>query len=267
MPIKRILFLGDVCSSTGRSAIKQNLSGMRSWSKADVVIANAENIAGGYGINCHLVDELFEAGVDLLTTGDHAFDRKDSWDCFKKQPRLLRPMNYPDGAPGSGWTVFEGDGFRLGLINLLGRVFMKPVDCPFSRVEPVVDNLRRETSLIVVDFHAEATAEKQALGWHLDGRVTAVVGTHTHVQTADERVLPGGTAYITDAGMCGAFDSVLGMEKSDSLARLKTGLPFRMHPAKGDPRIQGVVVEADDDTGKALAIERVQTRVDQEQTV
>ncbi|MFO7675786.1 MAG: TIGR00282 family metallophosphoesterase [bacterium] len=257
MPTRRLLLLGDVCSAAGREAVTSALPGVRRWTRAEFVVANAENLAGGYGITPPLCEELLAAGVDCLTTGDHAFDRRDSWDYFSAQPRLLRPLNYPPGAPGRGQGVFELGGWSVGVVNLMGRVFMKPVDCPFRRIEGSLDRIRRQTPVVVVDFHAEATAEKQAMGWFLDGRVSAVVGTHTHVQTADERVLPQGTGYISDAGMCGAFESVLGMKPEDSLRRLLDGMPYRLTPAVGEPGLSGVVVEVDDETGKALHVERL----------
>ncbi len=257
MPIKRVLFLGDACSAAGREAVKHGLIQLQRSSSYDFIIVNVENAAGGYGITSKLGEEILRDGVDCMTTGDHAYDRKESWDYYNTQPKLLRPLNFPLGAPGRGYAVFEKNGFRIGVVNLLGRVFMKPLDCPFHRVSGVVDELRRETATIIVDFHAEATAEKEAMGWYLDGRVSAVLGTHTHVQTADEHVLPEGTAYISDVGMCGAFDSVLGMGKDRALQRIIEMLPVRLHPGTCDPRINGVVVEVDSSTGKALSIERV----------
>ncbi|MFO7639440.1 MAG: TIGR00282 family metallophosphoesterase [bacterium] len=257
MPARRVLLLGDVCSSAGRNAVATALPGVRRWTGAGFVIANVENLAGGFGINPALCEELLEAGVDCLTTGDHAFDRRDAWDYYDRQPRLLRPLNFPPGAPGRGEAVYELEGWSVGVVNLLGRVFMKPADCPFRRVDELLGRLRSRTPVLVVDFHAEATAEKQAMGWFLDGRVSAVIGTHTHVQTADERVSPNGTGYITDAGMCGAFESVLGMQREGSLRRLLDGLPYRLTPASHDPGLNGVLVEIDDETGRAQTIERI----------
>lgn len=253
----RILFLGDVCSEAGRSAVGSLLPRLVEGLGVQFVIANAENAAGGYGITPRLAEELLGFGIDCLTTGDHAFDRKEGWELFGREPRLLRPLNYPPGVPGRGYGRFEKDGVSYGVINLQGRVFMRPLDCPFRQVQPVVDEIRRQTRVILVDFHAEATAEKQAMGWFLDGRVSAVLGTHTHVQTADARVLPAGTAYVTDVGMCGATDSVLGMQKEDSLRRLLEMLPVRLHPATLDPRVDGVLVEVNIETGRAEKVERV----------
>ncbi len=257
MPTRRVLFLGDVCSEAGRKAVKQALPELKKRTRADFTIINAENAAGGYGITPRLAEGALDTGSDCLTTGDHVFDRKEAWEYLDEQPKLLRPLNYPVGAPGRGYALFEKEGFRIGVINLLGRVFMKPLDCPFQRVLPAVEELRRQTPVVLVDFHAEATAEKRGMGWFLDGKVSAVVGTHTHVQTADEQLLPGGTAYITDVGMCGAFDSILGMKKDLSLRRMLEGVPVRLHPAVADLRVNGVIIEIDEATGKALSIERV----------
>ncbi|MBM3315997.1 TIGR00282 family metallophosphoesterase [candidate division WOR-3 bacterium] len=257
MPTRRILLLGDVCAAPGRAAVQQQLPELRRETGADFVIANGENAAAGYGITPKLADGLLRAGVDCLTTGDHAFDRREGWPLFDSEPRVLRPLNYPPGAPGQGSGVYEASGFRVAVVNLQGRVFMKALDCPFRRVMPVVQELARQTRVIIVDFHAEATAEKQSMGWFLDGHVAAVIGTHTHVQTADERVLPGGTAYVSDAGMCGAFDSVLGVKKGLSLRRLIEMVPVRLETATGDVRLNGVLVEIDQETGRAAGIRRI----------
>lgn len=289
MPVRRVLLLGDVCAEPGRKAVKAALPGLRDSYRPDFVVANAENAAGGYGITPRLAEELLGAGIDCLTTGDHAFERRESWEYYGSEPRLLRPLNYPAGAPGRGDAVFElqtrraaasgpleagrvltasgfpqpeacpadEQGFRIAVVNLQGRVFMKPLDCPFQRISAVLDRLHQQTRVVVVDFHAEATAEKQAMAWFLDGRVSALLGTHTHVQTADERILPGGTACITDAGMCGSFDSILGMKKEEALIRVMNLLPARLHPAHDHPRVNGVLVDIDQDSGRAVAIRRV----------
>ncbi|MGQ9707279.1 MAG: TIGR00282 family metallophosphoesterase [bacterium] len=259
MPIKRILFLGDVCAEPGRLALRQLLPRLKDELKPDFCIVNGENAAGGFGITPRLAQELFSAGADCITTGDHSFDRKEVWEYLDAEPRILRPLNYPPSAPGRGWAVYQfpAPNERLVVINLLGRVFMKPVDCPFQRVKAVLEQLNPTSRVIIVDFHAEATAEKQGMGWFLDGRVSAVVGTHTHIQTADERVLSQGTAYITDIGMCGAFDSVLGMRKDLSLRRLVEMVPVRLQPASGDIRVNGVLVDVEGETGRAVLVERV----------
>ena len=262
-----MLFLGDVCAEPGRKAIEQELAGLRQRLDVDFVIANGENVAGGYGITPVLADGLLKAGVDCITTGDHAYDRKEVWEYLGTEPRILRPLNFPPQAPGRGSGIFEcrltsaegteGTKVKVAVVNLQGRVFMKALDCPFRRTLPALDEIRRETQVVIVDIHAEATAEKQAMGWFLDGRVSAVLGSHTHVQTADETVFAGGTAYISDAGMCGSFDSVLGMSKDLSLRRMIEMVPVRLHPATGDVRINGVWVDVEPASGRALAIGRL----------
>ena len=263
----RVLFLGDVCAEPGRKAIEQELAGLRQRLDVDFVIANGENVAGGYGITPVLADGLLKAGVDCITTGDHAYDRKEVWEYLGTEPRILRPLNFPPQAPGRGSGIFEcrltsaegteGTKVKVAVVNLQGRVFMKALDCPFRRTLPALDEIRRETQVVIVDIRDEATAEKQAMGWFLDGRVSAVLGSHTHVQTADETVFAGGTAYISDAGMCGSFDSVLGMSKDLSLRRMIEMVPVRLHPATGDVRINGVWVDVEPASGRALAIGRL----------
>ncbi len=259
MPTERILFLGDVCAEPGRGAVKTLLPVLRAELKPGFCIVNGENAAGGYGITPRLAEELFKAGADCITTGDHCFDRKEVWEFLNTEPRILRPLNFPPAAPGRGWGIFDlhTNTQKIVVINLLGRVFMKPVDCPFRHIKSLLNEIQPLTPLRIVDFHAEATAEKQALGWFLDGLVSAVIGTHTHIQTADERILPRGTACITDAGMCGAFDSVLGMRKDLSLRRLIEMVPVRLQPATADIRINGVLLDLDAETGQAVRIERL----------
>jgi metallophosphoesterase (TIGR00282 family) len=266
----RVIFLGDVCAESGRKAVEQQLAGLRQRLGADFVFVNGENAAGGYGITPKLADGLLRAGVGCITTGDHAYDRKEVWEYLGTEPRILRPLNFPPQAPGRGYGIYDcrlaggeeteetqGTKVRVAVVNLQGRVFMKPLDCPFRRVLPVLDEIRRETQVVFVDIHAEATAEKQGMGWFLDGRVSAVLGSHTHVQTADETILDGGTAYISDVGMCGSFDSVLGMSKDLSLRRMVEMVPVRLHPATGDVRINGAWVDVETTSGRALAIGRV----------
>ena len=264
-----MLFLGDVCAEPGRKAVQQQLAGLRQQLGADFVVVNGENVAGGYGITPKLADELLVAGVNCITTGDHAYDRKEVWEYLGTESRILRPLNFPPQAPGRGQGIYdlrlpiadlegaEGTQVKVAVVNLQGRVFMKPLDCPFRRVLPVLDEIRRETQVIFVDIHAEATAEKQAMGWFLDGRVSAVLGSHTHVQTADEAILAGGTAYITDVGMCGSFDSVLGMSKDLSVRRMVEMVPVRLQPATGDVRLNGVWVDVEPTSGRAIAIGRL----------
>ncbi|MEO0086218.1 MAG: TIGR00282 family metallophosphoesterase [candidate division WOR-3 bacterium] len=261
MPTSRVLFLGDIVGEPGRQAVKELLPVLRSELAPEFVFANCENAAAGYGIVPKLVEELLGLGIDCLTTGDHAFDRRESWPLFDSEPRLLRPLNLPQQVPGRGVCVCEKVGRRVALVNAVGRVFMKPAECPFRAVAAALDDIRQATATVIVDFHAEATAEKQGMGWHLDGRASAVLGTHTHVQTADERILPGGTACISDVGMCGGFDSILGAEKGLSLRRLVDLLPARLRPAEGDIGVNGVVIEIDTETGRARSIERINRRV------
>jgi 2',3'-cyclic-nucleotide 2'-phosphodiesterase len=254
----RILFIGDVMGRPGRRAVRELLPGMISERRLDLVVLNAENLAGGTGVTAPTLEEMFAAGADVLTSGNHIWDKKDALDIIKREPRLLRPLNYHPNQPGKGSFVATArNGAKAAVVNAAGRVFMAHADCPFRLLPPLVAELRKETPVVLVDVHAEATAEKRALGWHLDGSVTAVVGTHTHVQTADEEILPGGTAFLTDLGMTGPYDSVIGIRKEDSLSRFLTGLPTPYNTAKGNIRFCGAVVEADDKTGRALSIERV----------
>jgi len=253
-----ILFIGDIVGRPGRELIRVGLHALVDRYNLDLVIANAENSAAGFGITKDIGDTLLEWGVDVMTSGNHIWDKKEAMPYIAAEPRLLRPANYPAGVPGRGSYVAQtGDGRAVGVINVMGRVFMLNIDDPFAVVLREIDAIRHRTRVIIVDFHAEATSEKVAMGWHLDGKVTAVLGTHTHVQTADERVLPGGTAYLTDAGMTGPHDSIIGMEKEPSLARFLNAMPSRFEPATGNPRLNGAVIEADDKTGRATRITRI----------
>ena len=254
----KILFIGDIVGKPGREIVRKGLRGLVAHLDVDLVIANAENAAAGFGVTKDIGDTLLEAGVHVMTSGNHIWAKKEVIDYMPTEPRLLRPANYPAGVPGRGSYVAQtGDGRAVGVINVMGRVFMQSIDDPFTVVLKEIEAVRGRSKVIVVDFHAEATSEKVAMGWHLDGKVTLVVGTHTHVQTADERILPNGTAYITDAGMTGPHDSIIGMEREPSLARFLNGMPSRYEPATGNPRLNGVLVEADDRTGRATAIARV----------
>ena len=254
----RILFIGDVFGRTGRDLVREGLPVLAARYGLDAVIANVENAASGAGITRETGEALLKAGIDVMTTGNHVWDKREALTYIGVEPRLLRPLNMSPSAPGRGAFVTRlADGRPLGVINAMGRVFMPPVDNPFEAVAAAVDRLSRECRVMLVDMHAEATAEKIAMGWHLDGRVAAVVGTHTHVQTADARILPGGTAYITDVGMTGPHDSIIGMERADILARFVTGLPARMEPASENPRLQAVVIDADERTGLAREIVRL----------
>lgn len=257
----KILFIGDVMGEPGRDTVAKYLPRLREEHDLDLVIANAENSAGGFGVTGKVADDLLHLGIDVLTTGNHVWDKKEVIPYLRETNVLLRPANYPAGVPGRGSGVFAArGGTRVAVVNLMGRLFMKDLDCPFRTGERVVESLRLETPIVFVDFHAEATSEKQALAGFLDGRVTALVGTHTHVQTADEGILPGGTAYITDVGMTGPHDSIIGVEKGPAIERFLNGMPNRFQVAKGDLRFSGVVVTADAASGRALAIERLSLR-------
>lgn len=258
----KILFLGDVVGRPGREIIAKLLPDYRKTKNIDVVIANGENAASGSGLTKKTVEELFSSGVDILTSGDHIWKRKEVYALLDASDRVLRPSNYPEGAPGKGSTVVDFPGVgKIGVINLVGRVFMEAVECPFAAVELEVEKLRKMTPVIVVDMHAEATSEKVAMGWHLDGMVSAVLGTHTHVQTSDERILPQGTAYITDCGMTGPYDSVIGRDKESILYRFITQLPTRFHVAVDGEEMHGVIMEIDEKTGKAVSINRIQEKL------
>jgi hypothetical protein len=224
----------------------------------DLVVANVENAAAGFGVTPALARGFLDGGADVLTSGNHIWDRKEIIEYIVKENLLLRPANYPAGTPGVGSVIVKAGAHRVGVLNLQGRVFMAAIDCPFTTADAEVTRLRAETPLIVVDMHAEATSEKQAMGWYLDGRVSAVVGTHSHVQTADERVLPEGTAYLTDLGITGPIDSVIGVAKELAIQRFLTGMPNRFEPARGRARVQGAVLRLDAETGRATGIERIQ---------
>jgi metallophosphoesterase (TIGR00282 family) len=254
----RLLFIGDVVGRPGRDLVKQGLGPLVAHHGVDLVIANVENAAAGFGITREIGDQFLDWGVDVMTSGNHIWDKKEALEYIGVESRLLRPANYPAGAPGKGtFLARTRDNVSVGVINVMGRVFMLSIDDPFAIVLREIDALRSRTRIIFVDFHAEATSEKLAMGWHLDGKVTAVVGTHTHVQTADDRVLPKGTAYLTDVGMTGPHDSIIGVEVAPALGRFLTGLPQKFETATGNPRLHAVIVEADEETGRAIDIERL----------
>ena len=255
----RILFLGDVVGEPGRKAVTARLRGLREEENLDFVVVNGENAAGGRGITSKIAIDLLRAGAAVITTGDHVWDQREVMEYFPTEPRLLRPINYPEGAPGAGSVVLETAKGKVGVINAQGRVFMNPpLENPLSLVEEAVEAMRAEdVRVILLDFHAEATSEKIAMGRALDGRVSLVVGTHTHVQTADEQIFPRGTAYLTDAGMCGPAESVLGREIASVVWRFRSGLPTRFPVAKGPVRICGVIVGVDEDSGHAVELKRV----------
>ncbi|WP_309693938.1 TIGR00282 family metallophosphoesterase [Armatimonas sp.] len=254
----RILFLGDIVGKPGRDAVVGLLPELRAEFAPELVIANAENAAGGRGVTRPIVRALRASGVDVITTGNHVWAKTDELDLLDDEPCVLRPANYPPGSPGRGWGLFRTKkGTLIGVANLIGRALMEPVDDPFRAADAIIAQVLEQTPLLFIDFHAETTSEKTAFGWHCAGRASVVVGTHTHVQTADERILPGGTAYITDAGMCGPEDSVIGMDIEAALARFKTQLPHRLQVADSYGTLCGVVVDLDESTGKAQSIQRL----------
>jgi hypothetical protein len=250
----RLLFLGDIIGRPGRQAMRRLLPGLVKRYDPTLIIANGENAAGGVGLTEKVAQELFEY-LDVITSGNHIWDKKEILPHLDKNTRILRPANYPPGSPGQGTAVVEDKaGFSVAVLNLQGRVFMEPIDCPFRQADEEIVRLREKTPVIIVDFHAEATSEKQAMGWYLDGRVSAVLGTHTHVPTADGRVLPQGTAFVTDVGMVGGLDSVIGVRREQALQRFISGRPQRFEPAKGRLVMMAAYVEIDPATGKALTI-------------
>jgi len=258
-----ILFIGDIFGRPGRDLIRDGLAALVGRHEVDLVIANAENAAGGFGITREIGDELLDRGVDVMTSGNHVWDKKEAVDYIAAETRLLRPANYPDAVPGHGSIVTRtADGRAVAVLNLMGRVFMPQVDSPFAVADRELAALAGRAALVVVDFHAEATSEKLAMGWYLDGRVAAVFGTHTHVQTADEQLLPGGTAYITDVGMTGPHDGIIGVDREPALARFLTGMPSRFEPASGNPRLNAVLLRADERTGRAESVARISLSAD-----
>ena len=253
----KILFIGDIVGKPGRRVIREMLPEIISDHGIDFVVANCENAAAGFGVTREIVEEFFQNQIDVLTSGNHIWDKKDIRDFIEDFKTLIRPANYPSGTPGWGSTVVPTrNGNHVGVINLAGRIFMQPLDCPFGTVEKEIAKIKDRTKVIIVDFHAEATSEKKTMGWFLDGRVSAVLGTHTHVQTADEGILPHGTAYISDVGMTGPFDSVIGIEKKSILERFLTQIPNKFDVAKGDVRLQGVLLDIDEISGRSWGIER-----------
>jgi len=253
-----ILFIGDIFAAGGRGIVADHLNSIISENKIDLAIANAENSAGGFGITPSIADELLSLGLDVLTGGNHSFDKREVHDYLNIQPRLLRPANYPNGLPGTG--VYSGtarNGVRYAVLNLQGRAQMSNIDCPFKKADLLLPALDPAIKIRFVDFHAELTSEKMAMGWHLDGRATAMVGTHTHIPTADARILAGGLGYQTDAGMTGPYDSVIGVEKETIVRRFMTGVNGRMEAARNGVELHGVIVSADESTGKSLAIRRL----------
>lgn len=257
-----ILFIGDIVGAPGRDAVKKLLPGLKKEFDLHFAIANAENAAGGSGITSRVAAELFEAGLDVLTSGDHIWKKSDIFELINQEERILRPINFPSGAPGRGSNIFKTKkGLQVGVINVNGRVFMEPLECPFKTTLTAAESLLKDTKIIIVDIHAEATSEKNALGWYLDGKVSAVLGTHTHIQTADEKILPQGTAYITDVGMAGPYDSVIGRRVEDVLQRFLTQIPVKFEVASENVQVHGVALDIDEKTGKAKAITRIQRKL------
>lgn len=260
----KLLFVGDIVARPGRELLRRGLKALVRAHEIEVVLVNIENAAGGSGVTREIADEVLRLGVHVLTSGNHIWDKREVMAFIGDEPRLLRPANYPAGAPGAGSFVFEApSAVKVGVVNVMGRIFLANIDDPFTAAVREIARVRElGARIIVVDFHAEATSEKLAFAWYLDGQATAIIGTHTHVQTADERVLPGGTAYITDVGMTGAHDGVIGMERTGVISRFLTGMPSRMEAATGDPRLHAVVIDADPDSGRANSIARISVAAD-----
>ncbi len=253
----RVLLTGDTMARAGRRVLEERLHDLRTQQELDFVVSNVENAAAGFSITPRIAEELFEAGVDVMTSGNHIFDKKEILEYIEKEPRLLRPANYSPGVPGRGRWVGKIKGIPISVINLQGRVFMPPSDDPFRAVDAQLSALEPSVKLILVDMHAETTSEKMAMGRYLDGRVSAVVGTHTHVQTADEQILPGGTAYLTDLGMTGPHDGVIGMQTEIVIERFLRGLAPKFEPSQGDIKLNGLIVDIDEETGRALDVKRL----------
>ncbi|MFN8063275.1 MAG: TIGR00282 family metallophosphoesterase [Vicinamibacterales bacterium] len=260
----RLLFIGDIVGRPGRDLVRRGVPALRAYHQIDLVIANAENAAAGFGITREIGEQILDARVDVMTSGNHIWDKKEAISYIGIESRLIRPLNFPAGVPGNGSYIARTEsGTTVGVVNAMGRVFMLNIDDPFSGVLREIEKVKERARIVFVDFHAEATSEKVAMGWHLDGKVTAVVGTHTHVQTADERILPKGTAYLTDVGMTGPHDSIIGVEVEPALGRFLNGMPARFETATANPRLNGVIIEADETTGLATDIERISYSLDE----
>jgi len=253
----KVLMIGDVVAKPGRIAVLERIQDLREQHQIDLAIMNAENLAGGFSVTPALCEQLFSTGIDVMTSGNHIFDKKEAIEYIRKQPRLIRPANYPPNTPGSGYWVGEVKNTKVAVLNVMGRVFMPPSDDPFRIIDDMLESFPADVSVRIVDVHAEATSEKVAMGWYLDGRVSAVCGTHTHVQTSDERILPGGTAYLTDLGMTGSYAGVIGMDKADVIARFTSVTARRADHSTGQVRICAAVVDIDESTGRARNIQRL----------
>ncbi len=256
----KVLFIGDIIGEPGRKMVRASMRKLMETHRPDLVVANGENAAGGFGITAEIAEELFLLGIHVLTSGNHVWDKKEIEPYLAKQDRLIRPANYPEGNPGFGSVVISTASGKASVLNLEGRVFMSNLEDPFRVAVQEIEKLKKETPVIIIDFHAEATSEKVALAWHVDGKASAVIGTHTHVQTADERILTSGTAFITDAGMTGPVDSVIGVKKEQAIARFLSQTPHRFEIPKGPVHLNAVIIDIDTKTGKANSIERVQIK-------
>ncbi|PYM20254.1 MAG: TIGR00282 family metallophosphoesterase [Candidatus Rokuibacteriota bacterium] len=252
-----VLMVGDVYGEPGRSAVQRLLPKLRQEHQIDLAVVNVENAAGGFGVTPQIARAFLDQGVDVMTTGNHIWDKKEIVEYIARENLLLRPANYPLGTPGVGYVTVKAGPHRVSVMNLMGRVFMLPIDCPFRKADEILAELRRESPVILVDMHAEATSEVIAMGWYLDGRVSAVVGTHRHVQTADERILPGGTAYISDLGLTGPTDGVIGVDRDQIIQRFLTQMPIRFETAKGPASLQGMVITVDPESGRASEVRRL----------
>jgi 2',3'-cyclic-nucleotide 2'-phosphodiesterase len=260
----KILFIGDIVGKPGRRAVSEILPELINEKGIDLVIANCENAAAGFGVTRDIVEELYNCRIDVLTSGNHIWDKKEILEFIGDYETLLRPANYPAKVPGTGTVVLRtASGENVGVLNLAGRIFMQPIDCPFVTAKSRIAELQKSTKVIIVDIHAEATSEKKALGWYLDGEVSAVLGTHTHVQTADDEILPQGTAYLSDVGMTGPFDSVIGVKKEAIIERFLTQIPNKFDTAKNDVRLQAALLDIDSTTGKANSIERISIKLEE----
>lgn len=254
----RVLFIGDIVGSIGRDIIESNINKIKNIYQPHIIIANGENSAGGRGINEKIIKQFFQLGINIITMGNHVWDRIEVFDYIDDYKNLIRPANYPDGTPGNSYSIISFNSYKLAVINLQGRTYLPPIDCPFRTADKLIEKISKETKNIIIDFHAEATSEKIALGWYLDGKVSFIAGTHTHVQTADERILPNGTAYISDVGMVGSYDGILGMQKDNIIKKFLTQLPQKFEVEEtGRIQFSGVIVDIDPSTGKAFNIERI----------
>lgn len=253
----KLVFIGDVCYKPGRKFLQERLGNILKKYEAGFCVVNGENTAGGKGINGAVAKELFESGADIITTGNHVWAKKEVFFFIDSEKRVLRPLNYHKTNPGRGYIIFEKNGSKLAVINLSGRVFMEPCNCPFEAAEEILPVIKEQTKVVIVDFHGEATSEKTAFAWHFDGRISAVIGTHTHVQTADERILPFGTGYISDAGMTGPYDGIIGANREAVISKFVTGLPAYFNKQVGRCQINGVALEINEDTGQCINIERI----------